>query len=267
MAKIRLDAQQKPVKKAKSDNKWGFLGLISFSTVLPIEIHSSIPEMARYTWLWPLIGAFIGILVGGFAFLVANLINLPSLLSATLIYSFAILLTGLHHLDGLVDFGDGLMAHGDPERRIEIMRDQKVGTGGIASLLIVSLISVVSISYLPLTYLPLMILISEIAAKIGIITCSTFSIPYENGTGAYFIENMSPILLVISLIISVIIGFFTINLVGVMGILGGLITGLFMALLARQKFKWTTGDILGASNEISRMISLLLMVALALWVM
>ncbi len=96
------------------------MGLISFSTILPLNIHSTIPEMARFTFLWPLIGAFIGIIVGGFGWIVLDPLHLPQLLSAALIYSLAISFTGFHHLDGLVDFGDGLMAHGDPERRMRL---------------------------------------------------------------------------------------------------------------------------------------------------
>jgi adenosylcobinamide-GDP ribazoletransferase len=262
----RLNAPSKKINPPQKRSNLGFFGLISFSTIIPLDIHCSIQDMARYTWSWPLIGAFIGVLVGGFGFMVANILNLPPILYASLIYGFALILTGLHHLDGLVDFGDGLMVHGDPNRRIEVMRDQKVGTGGIASFLVVALVSVASISALPIIYLPLMILVSEVAAKIGLITCCTFSEPYGNGTGAYFIKNMNPVLLALSLGISVIIGFFAASYVGVIGIIGGFISGIIMMIIARQKFKWTTGDILGASNEISRMVSLLVMVLISVTV-
>ena len=90
----------------------GFIGLISFSTILPLNIHTTIQEMAKFTFIWPLIGGFIGIIVGVFGWLLLNPLHLYPLLSAALIYSLAISFTGFHHLDGLVDFGDGLMAHG-----------------------------------------------------------------------------------------------------------------------------------------------------------
>ncbi|HEY0196590.1 MAG TPA: adenosylcobinamide-GDP ribazoletransferase, partial [Methanobacterium sp.] len=80
----------------------GFLGLLSFSTILPINIHTSIEEMAKFTWLWPIIGGFIGILVGLVGFVLMDLIPVSQLISAALIYSFAIWFTGFHHLDGLV---------------------------------------------------------------------------------------------------------------------------------------------------------------------
>ncbi|MDD1763670.1 MAG: adenosylcobinamide-GDP ribazoletransferase [Methanobacteriaceae archaeon] len=269
-SKLRLDA---PVRKGGVDNKgvknngWkGFLGLVSFSTILPLNIHTSIQEMARFTWMWPFIGGFIGILVGALAFLVTGALHLPQLLSAALIYSFALIITGLHHLDGLIDFGDGLMAHGDPQKRIEIMRDQRIGTGGLASLLMVSLVTVTSLSALPVELLVMIIVVSEIAAKVGLVTCATFSRASGEGTGTYFIENMSPGLLGISLTICILLGYFAVNYTGMAGILGGFIMGLIMTMVARGKFKYTTGDVLGATNELSRMLALLLMVlVLTMW--
>ena len=127
----------------------GFFGLISFSTILPLNIHTTIEEMASFTWIWPIIGGLIGIIVGTFGFLIADLFHLPILIAAALIYSFSIWFTGFHHLDGLIDFGDGMMVHGSPEKKIEVMRDKRIGTGGIAYLLMVGLITFAAIGSAP----------------------------------------------------------------------------------------------------------------------
>jgi adenosylcobinamide-GDP ribazoletransferase len=240
----------------------GFLGLLSFSTILPLNIHTTIQEMARFTWLWPIIGGFIGIIVGLLGYLFLNIIHIPPFISAGLIYSFAIWFTGFHHLDGLIDFGDGLMAHGDPLRKIEIMRDQRTGTGGLAYLLMVALITFGSIASSPISTIFFILLISEIAAKNGLITCCTFSKSLNTGTGKYFVEAMNIKMLLLSLIIPLIISYFTLGILGIWGIVGGLAGGIIMAIVARIKFTYTTGDVLGASNEISRMIALVLMVSI-----
>ncbi len=261
-------------KEAHSNNKimgkppfsWqGFLGLVSFSTILPLNIHSTIQEMARFTFIWPLIGAFIGMIVGGIGWLLIDLIHLPPLLSAAMIYSLAISFTGFHHLDGLVDLGDGLMAHGTPERRIEIMRDKRIGTGGLASLLTVSLITFTTITAIPPIYILPTLFVSEVAAKMSLLSCATFSKPFDNGTGQYFINSMNSKLLAISLFFTIILGFLALKYIGVIGILGGIISGIIMVLITRRSFKYATGDILGASNEIGRMLSLLIMVIFILW--
>jgi adenosylcobinamide-GDP ribazoletransferase len=237
----------------------GFLGLLSFSTILPLNIHTSIQEMVQFTWLWPLIGGFIGIGVGLLGFILIDVMHIHQLVAAALIYSFAIWFTGFHHLDGLIDFGDGVMAHGDPQRRIEVMRDQRIGTGGLAYFFMVALVTFASIGSAPAGLIFPLLFVSEMAAKLGIVTCSTFSNPLSDGTGKFFIESMNTKLLLLSLLITLFIGFVAFNTAGILGILGGLFGGAFMALVANKKFKGATGDILGASNEISRMIALVIM--------
>jgi adenosylcobinamide-GDP ribazoletransferase len=243
----------------------GFLGLISFSTILPINIHTTIQEMAKFTWIWPLIGGFIGIIVGGFAWILVDLLHLPPLLSAALIYSLAIYFTGFHHLDGLIDFGDGIMAHGNPESKIKIMRDKRIGTGGLGALLTVSLITFAAIASIPGLYIFSAIFMSEIGAKLGLVTCATFSEPLDDGTGRFFIANMNWKFLLASLVVSLILGFLTLKLTGILVVIAALVAGSSIMLISRKNFSKATGDVLGASNEISRMFSLLILVTLIFW--
>ena len=140
------------------------------------------------------------------------------------------------------------------------MRDTRIGTGGLAYLFIVGILTVASIASAPIGLIFFILLVSEVAAKLGLVTCSTFSKPYPNGTGKYFIEAMTPKILLLSLIITLIIGYLVLNTTGIIGIAGGLIGGIIMAVVSRMKFIYATGDILGASNEISRMIALVLMI-------
>ncbi len=240
----------------------GFFGLISFSTILPLNIHTSIDEMAKFTWIWPMIGAGIGLIVGAVGFILIDLFHLPSLIAAALIYSFSIWLTGFHHLDGLVDFGDGMMVHGNPEKKIEVMRDKRIGTGGIAYLIMVALITFSAIGSAPAAFIFYILLISEMAAKLGIVTCATFSEPFPNGTGRSFIESMNKKKLLASLILTSLIGFLAFHNVGIIGVVGGLFAGAFIAFVAKKNFTYATGDILGTSNEVARMVALVLMVAI-----
>ncbi len=238
----------------------GLAGLISFSTILPLNIHTTIEEMAAFTWFWPIIGGLIGIFVGSVGYLSLNIMHLPPLITAALVYSFAIWFTGFHHLDGLMDMGDGLMVHGDHNKKIEVMRDMSIGTGGISLFFIIAIITFSAISTIPASLIFLILLISEIAAKMSLLTCATFSKPLSNGTGRFFIDSMNIPLLILSLILTSIIGFLAINIVGILGIIGGLIGGAIVSIIASKHFKYITGDVLGASNEIGRAISLIVMI-------
>ena len=254
--------EQNDESKKEGSKINGFFGLISFSTIIPLNIHTSIKEMASYTWSWPIIGAAIGIVVGAFGFLLVDLIHLPQLIAAAMIYSFSIWFTGFHHLDGLIDFGDGMMVHGTPEKKIEVMRDKRIGTGGMAYLLIVGLITFTAIASVPIDVIFYVILISEMAAKMGIVSCATFSEPFPNGTGKYFIEAMNKKILLLSFILTSSIGYLVFNTVGIIGITIGILSGVLIALIAKKNFKWATGDVLGTSNEVARMFTLLIIVAL-----
>lgn len=240
----------------------GFFGLISFSTILPLNIHTTIEEMAKFTWLWPMIGLMIGLVVGCFGFATVNLIHLSPFIAAALIYSFSIWFTGFHHLDGLIDFGDGLMVHGTPEKKIEVMRDKRIGTGGMANLLMVGLITFASIGSVPAASIFYILIISEMAAKMGIVGCAALSKPFPNGTGRSFIDSMDKIRLIFSIVLTSAVGFLIFNTTGVVGILTGMIAGFIVALIARRNFEYATGDVLGTSNEVARMLAILIMVTL-----
>ncbi len=244
----------------------GIAGLISFSTVIPLNIHTTIDEMAAFTWFWPIIGGMIGIFVGAVGFISLNVIHLSPLITAAIVYSFAIWFTGFHHLDGLMDMGDGLMVHGDHDKKIQVMRDMMVGTGGISLFFIVAIITFSAINAIPAGSIFLVLLISEVAAKTSLITCATFSKPFPDGTGRLFIESMNIKLLVLSFILTSIIGFLALNITGILGIIGGIIAGSAVAAVASKQFKYATGDILGASNEIGRLVSLLVMTTLLIYI-
>ncbi|MGC9516450.1 MAG: adenosylcobinamide-GDP ribazoletransferase [Methanomicrobiales archaeon] len=264
---LRTKTRPSKLKDPKSHGWYrGILGLISFSSILPLNIHTTIEEMARFTWMWPLIGALIGLLVGAVGWLLNDFIYFPPLITAALVYSFSISFTGFHHLDGLIDMGDALMAHGEPSRKIEIMRDPRIGTGGIAFFIMVSLITVGAIYSLPHFSIFYVLFISEIAAKMGLVSCCTISRPFNNGTGMYFIKSMNLPKLTLISFITVIISFFTIGLVGIIGILGGILGGILVGILARNNFGYATGDVLGASNEIGRVFSLLAVILAFIWI-
>lgn len=238
----------------------GMAGLISFSTILPLNIHTTVKDMAAFTWFWPIIGGLIGIFVGGTGYLSLNVLHLPPLVTSALVYSFAIWFTGFHHLDGLIDMGDGLMVHGDHAKKMAVMKDMSIGTGGISLFFIIAIITFSAISTIPAGLIFLVLLISEIAAKMSLISCATFSNPLNEGTGMHFINSMTIPSLIISLILTGIIGFFALNLVGILGIVAAVIGGYLVASIAKRHFKYANGDILGASNEIGRVIALIVMV-------
>ncbi len=106
-----------------------------FFTRVPIP-HDGALTLAALRRAWrtvPAIGALIG-LAGGIVFAAAIWLHLPPAAAALLAVLATIALTGALHEDGLADTADG-SGGGDPERRIEIMRDSRIGAYGALALI------------------------------------------------------------------------------------------------------------------------------------
>jgi cobalamin synthase len=84
--------------------------------------------------LLPLIGLITG-LPGAVLLMAADVV--PPGVAATLALGAVLLAAGLHHADGVLDVGDAIMAHGGPDRRREVLRDTRVGIGGLCALFLV----------------------------------------------------------------------------------------------------------------------------------
>lgn len=106
-------------------------------TRLPIPGGTHVEgQVARAVWLFPLVGVLVG-LGGGAVFYAANRIGLGISTSALLTIGMQVLLTGALHEDGLADTADGFGGGRSRERKLEIMRDSRIGTYGVVALLLV----------------------------------------------------------------------------------------------------------------------------------
>jgi adenosylcobinamide-GDP ribazoletransferase len=142
--------------------------LLSFLTVIPIKMDKDIlSDCAKGMFLFPLIGAFIGLIAGVFGWVAFQF--LPNLVAGVLVLGLLLIITGLHHTDGLLDFGDGIMAHGSPERKIEIMHDQLTGAGGLSLGIMTFLVTALSFSELNPSIIIQSVIVVEISAKLSMV--------------------------------------------------------------------------------------------------
>jgi len=235
------------------------LGLLTFSTILPINVFTSIEYMTKLTWCWPFLHIFVGILAAICGYVSLEFLHLNSFFTATIVYAFLMIITGYNHLDGVMDMADGVMVHGEPEKKIRIMKDPSVGAGGMATLFIVASLTIAGIYNLLDYHFILGIIICEMSAKTSLITTALLSKPLTPGIGSYFIKETNPANYFASTFIVGCIAYLLGGYVGLVGVIGAMISGVIIATIARRNFILANGDVLGMSNEVGRLFSLLFM--------
>jgi len=243
--------------------------LFSFLTTIPLSMDKDmLTDAAKSMFLFPLIGAFIGLLAGLFGWVTSQFV--PSLVVGALVLGFLLLITGLHHTDGLLDFGDGVMAHGSPEKKIEIMHDQLTGAGGLSLGIMTFLITALSIAELNTGIIVQGLVVVEVSAKLSMVVGAWAGKAVHEGMSSSFLEAMhgkrGAARLIVALAISFGIAVPLLWVAGAIVVWVGIVASLVMVAIAHRHFKGVTGDVLGATNELSRMVSLIVLLAVIRWV-
>jgi adenosylcobinamide-GDP ribazoletransferase len=105
------------------------------------------PDLARLARMVPMAGCIIGA-VGALAVALAHALGLPPLVCATLGIGALVMATGALHEDGLADVADGFGGGATRERKLEIMRDSRVGAYGATALTLSLLLRVAALAAL-----------------------------------------------------------------------------------------------------------------------
>ncbi|MHA1632026.1 MAG: adenosylcobinamide-GDP ribazoletransferase [Candidatus Freyarchaeota archaeon] len=242
--------------------------LIAFLTIIPVGMDQNcLADAANYMYLFPLIGAFIGVLAGAFAWMLFNLLD--SSIVGALTTGFILLITGIHHLDGLLDFGDGIMYHGPPDKKIEVMRDQQTGAGGFALGTVTILATALCISQLKQGSAIQSLVVCEVSAKSTMVLMAWIARSAHEGMNTYFVKAMHGQHRNFRLSASMLIAFGIASLMGAAGfaaLIAGLATALILVWASNRHFRGVTGDVFGAGNELARLNSLIIVLAVSRWV-
>lgn len=109
----------------------GLLGALQFLTRVPIRLSAPVDHARVVPW-FGVVGVLIGAAVGGAAAGLTELV--PVAVAATCAVVVGLLITGAFHEDGLADIADAFGGGWTVERRLEILKDSRHGTYGVAAL-------------------------------------------------------------------------------------------------------------------------------------
>ena len=165
------------------------IAAFQFLTIFPAIIKRMFTsqEMGRAVAWYPLVGAVLGALLYGVNYF--SRLIFPASISAALTLIVWVMLTRAFHLDGFMDTCDGLFGGFTPERRLEIMKDSRMGAFGVAGGLLVLLTKYTALA--SSTVLLPALVISATLSRWGM-SLAIFAFPYarEHGLGRDVKDNV-----------------------------------------------------------------------------
>lgn len=223
----------------------------AFLTRLPGGAHPADERELGASVPWfPAVGAVIGLLLGLVWLGLGELVS--PLTAATVTILVGVVVTGAFHEDGLADTADSLGGY-TPERRLEIMKDSRVGTFGALALVFSVLIRVVALAALePVEGLVALVMAHAVGRSIATVVMVTTPAASARGLGQSYTAHLpKPAVIAIGVIVAgcSVVG----GPAGVVGYLLALAGAVFLVQLARKAYGGTTGDVLGAVEQVGEM--------------
>ena len=228
-----------------------FLCALQFLTRLPAPSFADfqpdwITRAARY---YSLVGILVGAACAGVLLAAGQLWSGP--LPALLALAAGVLITGGFHEDGLADTADGLGGGQTPRRRLEIMKDSRVGTYGVLALGLVLAIKVAALASLPLATAALALVAAHGAGRVAAVVVMVLQRHVSDRDDAKYKpapDGVRPF----ELLVAAVLGLWPLALLDWSGLAGatvGAILAATLALTARRLIGGYTGDVLGGVEQ------------------
>jgi len=215
-------------------------------------------RQAQAAWAFGLVGLAVALPACGVATL-ALWLGLPATIAAGLLLATQILLTGAMHEDGLADTADGFWGGFSREKRLEIMKDSQIGTYGVLALILS-----VGLRWLALSTLitqagvwPVLALavLSRAAMPVLMLT-----LPNARNTGlSHSVGNPNTAACAAGLLLALLISVLLIGPATIAIVVSMILVTSGLGFLARTKIGGQTGDVLGASQQVTELAGLLVL--------
>jgi adenosylcobinamide-GDP ribazoletransferase len=219
-------------------------------------------ELGKALWALPLAGIAVGI-VGAVVYVVAHRIGLPPWPAAALAIAATIAVTGALHEDGLADTMDGFGGGDTRERKLEIMRDSRIGTYGVCALALSILLRAGAVASLAGSGLAAAALIAAACGARAALPALMTLVAPARADGLAHDAGQPPAMHAIA---AAVIGFIVAALClgpwrAIIAAVVLVIAVFLIAQLSRRQIGGQTGDVLGAAEQAGEIIVLLVAAA------
>jgi adenosylcobinamide-GDP ribazoletransferase len=232
------------------------IAAFQFLTIFPTVIRRMFTsrEMGQAVAWFPLVGLVLGFLLYGVHY-TAQLI-FPANVSATITIFAWVIFTRAFHLDGFMDTCDGLFGSFTPERRMEIMKDSRMGAFGVAGGILV-LLTQYSALESSINAFAALILATTLGRWASPLVIYIFPYAREEGLGSEMKRNVYFKELLTATLIAGLTSWFLCGLFGLGLMLGAAIVAVLISLYVLRLIPGLTGDIYGTVTTSVEMLILL----------
>jgi adenosylcobinamide-GDP ribazoletransferase len=202
--------------------------------------------------------------IGALAYVLALEIRLPPLLAAALALAATLAVTGCLHEDGLADTVDGFGGGRYRERKLDIMRDSRLGTYGVCALVMSLVLRIGAVAVIASPAAAALALVAAHAGARATLPAFMRFVPpaRPDGLSAQAGQPSPPCVAIALLLGAVVLG-------AALGLAAAVIGGVLaaavwiaMAWLSVRQIGGQTGDVLGALEQANEIVILLTAVAL-----
>ena len=239
---------------------------LSFLTLLPVGVSNPTDtEISRSRGWYPFVGLLYGLLLVILLFLWVLVVGLPPILpvlAALLVVVMAVSNRFLH-LDGLMDYCDAMWGGHTVERRLEIMRDSRVGSfavAGCACVLLVKFAALASLMSIPSGFYAVL-LFPVVSRWVMALLLTVFPYGRQSGIGSAFATGGRPWMATgLALLTAAALAWLLLGPVGLVVLAIVSATSLLWAWWTVKRLGGgLTGDCYGAANEIMEALALVLL--------
>src|SRR4051812_31971746 len=222
------------------------LTAVAFLTRIPVRSTAK-PDLNRAALFFPLVGALVGGIAAGTRALADQaLAPLPATLLAV---TAAIVVSGALHEDGLADVADALGAHTTRERRLEILKDPRVGAFGALALILAVTITATSLAALDTGDAVRALVVAHVLARWAILPVSRLLPPAKPGGAGALLRVSAPSALIASALALAV----TLALGAPGALAAAVVAAALAAITLRRTLGGVTGDGYGATAKLTEL--------------
>lgn len=229
-----------------------------------IPVRAGFSRTAEATWAFPLAGLAVGLIAGAVA-TIAGWLTLGAGMTAGFTLVALVIVTGAMHEDGLADCADGFWGGFEKARRLEIMRDSRIGAYGTLALILSLLLRFTALSTLAHEDVIVTTVIASAMLSRAPLPYLMALMPPARGDGLSVRTGRPPrdaasLGAVVAFMLSWIVVGFVPTVLAASAVTA---TAFVSARIASRKIGGQTGDVLGATQSLADIMALTVFATLA----